>query len=86
MQYPSVAPPGRPQVSNRSTSGAVVSNQPAEAANLDPLIGQKVWTRWPEDNNFYQALITDFKEVQLQYLLSPSKKQGIRKEGMIIGT
>uniref|UniRef100_A0A7C8Z8K1 ENT domain-containing protein n=1 Tax=Opuntia streptacantha TaxID=393608 RepID=A0A7C8Z8K1_OPUST len=64
MQYPSVAPPGRPQVSNRSTSGAVVSNQPAEAANLDPLIGQKVWTRWPEDNNFYQALITDFKEGQ----------------------
>ncbi|KAJ8436477.1 hypothetical protein Cgig2_000462 [Carnegiea gigantea] len=62
MQCPSMAPPRRPQVSNCSTSGAAVSNQPAEATNLDPLIGQRLWTRWPEDNNFYQAVITDFKE------------------------
>lgn len=62
MQYPSTPLPGRPQVASRSTSGAFAANDPAEASNFDPLIGKKVWTRWPEDNNFYEAVITDFKE------------------------
>lgn len=62
MQYPSTPLPGRPQVTSRSTSGAFTANDTAEASNFDPLIGKKVWTRWPEDNNFYEAVITDFKE------------------------
>ncbi|KAM0942916.1 putative ENT domain, protein EMSY-LIKE, plant, ENT domain-like superfamily [Dioscorea sansibarensis] len=46
MQYPSTGPNGR--------------GQPSEASTFDPLIGRKVMTRWPEDNNFYEAVITDY--------------------------
>lgn len=35
-------------------------NEHAEAANFNPLIGRKVWTRRPEDKNFYEAIITDY--------------------------
>lgn len=61
MPYPSPAPAGRPQVSNRSTSGNFTGNEPVDSENFKK-IGKRVWTRWPEDNNFYEALITDFKE------------------------
>ncbi|GAB4835157.1 Protein EMSY-LIKE 3, variant 2 [Ancistrocladus abbreviatus] len=60
MEYPSN--PGRAQVAKRSNSGAFAANEQADAANYDRLIGRKVWTRWPEDNNFYEAVITDYKE------------------------
>ncbi|CAI0450317.1 unnamed protein product [Linum tenue] len=43
---------GRAQVANRNSAGAF---------SVNPLVGRKVWTRWPEDNNFYEALITDYK-------------------------
>nr|GMC89276.1 protein EMSY-LIKE 3-like isoform X2 [Ipomoea batatas] len=29
-------------------------------APFDPLIGRKVRTRWPDDNNFYEAVITNY--------------------------
>lgn len=32
----------------------------AVVANVDSLIGRKVMTRWPQDNNFYEAIITDY--------------------------
>ncbi|XP_019708027.1 protein EMSY-LIKE 3 isoform X3 [Elaeis guineensis] len=59
MPYPSTGPSGRGQVANRSSTGAV-----AEAPPFDPLIGRKVMTRWPEDNNFYEAVITDHNPVE----------------------
>lgn len=31
----------------------------------DPLIGRKVWTRWPEDNSFYEAVISDFNPIEV---------------------
>ncbi|XP_019168134.1 PREDICTED: protein EMSY-LIKE 4-like [Ipomoea nil] len=31
-----------------------------QGAPFDPLIGRKVRTRWPDDNNFYEAIITDY--------------------------
>lgn len=43
-------PPGRPPGKSHS----------AVVGNVDPLIGRKVMTRWPQDNNFYEAIITDF--------------------------
>ncbi|CAI0450332.1 unnamed protein product [Linum tenue] len=52
---------GRGQVANRGPSAAFPANGPAEAPKFSPLIGRKVWTRWPEDNSFYEALITDYK-------------------------
>ncbi|CAI0450325.1 unnamed protein product [Linum tenue] len=52
---------GRAQVANRNSAGAFLNNEPAAPTSVNPLVGRKVWTRWPEDNNFYEALITDYK-------------------------
>jgi len=43
-------------------------SEPPEAATVDPLIGRKVRTRWPEDNNFYEAVITDYNPQQEQMM------------------
>lgn len=64
-QYPSTSITGRPQAANRGSSGAFVASEPAEGATYDPLIGRKVWTRWPEDNHFYEAVITDYNHVEV---------------------
>ncbi|PPD88089.1 hypothetical protein GOBAR_DD14990 [Gossypium barbadense] len=68
-QYPSTGLPGRPQPPNRTSSGAFATNEPAEAAPCDPLIGRKVWTRWPEDNHFYEAVITDYNAAEGRHAL-----------------
>ncbi|GKV34580.1 hypothetical protein SLEP1_g42943 [Rubroshorea leprosula] len=57
MCYPSGVPAGNRQFSNH---GSLSANEPADAATIHPLVGRKVWTRWPEDNNFYEAVITDY--------------------------
>lgn len=67
-QYPSSGPTGRSQIVNRVPSGAIV-NEPAKGAALDPLIGKKVRTRWPDDNNFYEAVITDYNPVEGRHAL-----------------
>ena len=69
MQYPSTGLSGRPQAPNRTSSGAFATNEPAEVAPYDPLIGRKVWTRWPEDNHFYEAVITDYNPVEAYFLV-----------------
>ncbi|XP_027341137.1 protein EMSY-LIKE 3-like [Abrus precatorius] len=58
-QYPSSGPSGRNQVPNRVTSGTVMGEL-AEGTSFDSLIGRRVRTRWPDDNNFYEAVITDY--------------------------
>lgn len=63
-QYPSVSITGRPQGPNRGSSGAFVASEPAEVGTYD-LVGRKVWTRWPEDNHFYEAVITDYNHVEV---------------------
>ncbi|RWW52291.1 hypothetical protein BHE74_00041295 [Ensete ventricosum] len=63
MQYPSAGPSGRSQVASRNSSGAPMID-PAKKTPYDPLIGRKVMTRWPEDNNFYEAVITDYNPVE----------------------
>ncbi|KAK4740795.1 hypothetical protein SAY87_024383 [Trapa incisa] len=55
---------GRPHGANQSSLGGFVSNGPSKATAYDPLIGKKVWTRWPDDNNFYEAEITDYNPVE----------------------
>lgn len=62
MQYPSAGPNGRDQVVARNISGVLVTTEPASS---DPLVGQKVMTRWPEDNNFYEAVIADYNPVKV---------------------
>lgn len=54
-QYPSAGPGGRNQAPNRAVMGEV-----AEGASFDTLIGRRVRTRWPDDNNFYEAVISDY--------------------------
>lgn len=63
MPYPS-GPAGRGQFGNRIASGGHPA-EPAEGTPYDPLIGRKVRTRWPDDNNFYEAVITDYNHVEV---------------------
>ncbi|XP_021634423.1 protein EMSY-LIKE 3 isoform X3 [Manihot esculenta] len=67
--YPSTGLTGRAQANIRSSSGAFATDEPAEATSYDPLIGRKVWTRWPEDNQYYQAVITDYNPVEGRHAL-----------------
>ena len=61
---------GQPGPVASSTRPALYSGGPAgrgrgDGSTFDPLIGRKVWTRWPEDNNFYEAVITDFNSAEV---------------------
>ncbi|XP_028777616.1 protein EMSY-LIKE 1 isoform X2 [Neltuma alba] len=67
-QYPAGAAGGR-HLTSRSSFNARPSNASAEAATSDPLIGKKVWTRWPEDNHFYEAVITDYNPAEGRHAL-----------------
>ena len=65
MQYSSSVPAGSRQLNNRSSSGALLANGSAEAPTYDEtFIGRKVWTRWPDDNNFYKAVIRNYDPVK----------------------
>ncbi|CAN1263404.1 Protein EMSY-LIKE 3 [Linum perenne] len=61
MQFPSTSwNTASAQVANRGSVGAFPTN---------PLVGRKVWTRWPEDNNFYEAIITDYNAANGKHAL-----------------
>ena len=62
-QFPATSIAGRPQ-------SGTLAHEPGETGSLDPLIGKKVWTKWPEDNNFYEAVITDYNALEVSYLPS----------------
>ncbi|KAJ0260861.1 ENT domain-containing protein [Hirschfeldia incana] len=58
-------PPPGPKTKKPKTFPATgISGRPTSAGEYDPLIGKKVWTRWPEDNHFYEAVITDYNPVE----------------------
>lgn len=63
--YASTGPAGARHFANRNSSSNLISNAPGEGASFDPLIGKKVWTRWPEDNHFYEAVITDYNPTEV---------------------
>ncbi|XP_044490802.1 protein EMSY-LIKE 3 isoform X2 [Mangifera indica] len=69
MQYPSSGPAGRGQVANRASTGAAYVGELTEGATFNPLIGKRVRTRWPDDNNFYEAVITDYNPVEGRHAL-----------------
>ncbi|XP_021281368.1 protein EMSY-LIKE 3 [Herrania umbratica] len=69
LQYPSTGSAGRGQVVNRVSSGTALVSEPAEGATFNPLIGKKVRTRWPDDNNFYEAVITEYNPVEGRHAL-----------------
>lgn len=62
MQYPPSGPFGRGQLDNRVSESA-------KALSVDSLIGRKVRTRWPDDNNFYEAVITDYNKAEVHLIL-----------------
>ncbi|XP_023526425.1 protein EMSY-LIKE 1-like isoform X1 [Cucurbita pepo subsp. pepo] len=68
--YSSSVPAGSRQLNNRSSSGALLANGSAEAPTYDEtFIGRKVWTRWPDDNNFYKAVIRNYDPVKDKHVL-----------------
>lgn len=69
MQSPSTVNVGNRSYLNRSYSSVRATNEPTEAASFDSLIGRKVWTRWPEDNSFYEAVITDYHAAEGRHAL-----------------
>ncbi|CAN6453884.1 unnamed protein product [Victoria cruziana] len=81
-QYSSGGPAGRGQAANRGSAGAL-ANESTPAASFDPLIGRKVMTRWPEDNNFYEAVITDYnpKEISPEDIRWEGEDPGISHRG-----
>ncbi|KAF2572057.1 hypothetical protein F2Q70_00006523 [Brassica cretica] len=63
-KYPSMGSTRSRSFNNHLVSGAVSANEPAEA-----LIGRKVWTKWPEDNSFYEAVVTQYNAVEGRHAL-----------------
>ncbi|XP_060208155.1 protein EMSY-LIKE 3-like isoform X6 [Lycium barbarum] len=56
------------QQAGPGSSSALHSGELAERPR-DPLIGRRVMTRWPDDNNFYEAVITDYNAVDGRHAL-----------------
>ncbi|XP_021887669.1 protein EMSY-LIKE 3 isoform X3 [Carica papaya] len=69
MPYPASGATGRSAVANRVSSGAALLNETTEGTASDPLIGRRVRTRWPDDNNFYEAVITQYNPVEGRHAL-----------------
>lgn len=65
MQYSTTSFNGRGPVHVPGQGPAFGTIETAEVGNSDPLVGKKVWTRWPEDNSFYEAVITDYNHVEV---------------------
>ncbi|GAB2287011.1 hypothetical protein Dimus_021397 [Dionaea muscipula] len=68
MQYPSTEIPGQPQAANRSMA-FYPARERAEAGSYDPYIGKRVSTRWPEDNNFYVAVVRKYDPIEGRHAL-----------------
>ncbi|RRT37770.1 hypothetical protein BHE74_00056162, partial [Ensete ventricosum] len=50
-----------PSASTVRKGNVAGAKKPGEAAANASLIGRKIMTRWPDDNNFYEAVIIDYK-------------------------
>ncbi|KAK6117532.1 hypothetical protein DH2020_048752 [Rehmannia glutinosa] len=61
------AKPLQYQFSNHVSSGAP-TDDPSESMH-DSLIGRRVMIRWPADNNFYEAIITEYNPVDGRHSL-----------------
>ena len=66
IPYPSSGPSGRGQAANRLSSGAAPEG-------ADQYVGKRVKTRWPDDNHFYEAVITDFNPIEVFIIMIFSK-------------
>ncbi|TVU11100.1 hypothetical protein EJB05_44663 [Eragrostis curvula] len=55
---PSAGTSGRGPPMSRTFPGG--PPEPSQAQSVNPLVGRKVMSRWPEDNSFYEAVISDY--------------------------
>ncbi|CAM0950841.1 unnamed protein product [Alopecurus aequalis] len=62
----SAGPSGRGPQMNRNFPGRPPAPEPSQGQHVDPLINQRVMTRWPEDNSFYEATITDYNAEKMK--------------------
>nr|XP_043637905.1 protein EMSY-LIKE 3 isoform X2 [Erigeron canadensis] len=69
QSYASASFNGRDLTPKQSFGGAFSANGLDVDNTSDPIIGRKVWTRWPEDNNFYEAVIKEFNPVEGRHAL-----------------
>lgn len=54
---------------SRSNSVARATSDHTGTGNYDSLVGRKLWTRWPEDNSFYEAVISDYNPAEGRHAL-----------------
>jgi hypothetical protein len=68
---------------NRNFPGG--SAPEAQAQNLDPLVGRKVMSRWPEDNSFYEAVISDYNAETVRFFTIPRSLLLIQASNSFLG-
>ncbi|WOK98118.1 protein EMSY-LIKE 3 isoform X2 [Canna indica] len=68
-QIPPAGSTGKGHVPNKKSYGTRPLFKAVKQAPCDSLIGQKFKIRWPEDNKFYEALITDYNQVKDEHLI-----------------
>ncbi|CAL9236906.1 unnamed protein product [Arabidopsis halleri] len=66
--HPSDQPP-RGQVMNRLPIVPTSSSEPTNGTDPESFIGKRVRTKWPEDNTFYDAVITMYNPVEGRHAL-----------------
>ncbi|XP_076892984.1 protein EMSY-LIKE 3-like [Bidens hawaiensis] len=72
-RYPLVGRTPRAMLSNHGSAIVPFANEASEVGSKDQLIGKKLRTRWPDDNNFYEAVIVDYNAVQGRHALLYNK-------------
>ncbi|CAI9297784.1 unnamed protein product [Lactuca saligna] len=75
-RYPLMGRTPRGMLSNHGSSTIGIPNEASDVVvgtTRDQLIGRKLRTRWPDDNNFYEAVIVDYNPVQGRHALLYNK-------------
>lgn len=68
-RYPLMGRTPRGVLSNHGSSAIPLANEATDVSTTtrDHLVGRKLKTRWPDDNNFYEAVIVDYNPVQVLF-------------------
>lgn len=72
-RYPLMGRTPRGMLPNHASSAIPIANEATDVGTRDQLIGRKLRTRWPDDNNFYEAVIVDYNTVQGRHALLYNK-------------
>nr|XP_043622106.1 protein EMSY-LIKE 1-like [Erigeron canadensis] len=73
-RYPLMGRTPRGMLSNHGSSAITLPNDAAaDVGTRNYLVGRKLRTRWPDDNNFYEAVIVEYNPVQDRHALSYNK-------------